>query len=73
MSKTSGGLVKFSVALDEELVGTLDRLAEERGPGTKRSDVIRDALRLGASEYRRQTTMLRSLHPQEEREAVAVG
>lgn len=64
VSKTSGGLVKFSVAIEEDLVAILDRLAEERGLATKRSDVIRDALRLGAPEYRKQTTMLKNLHPE---------
>lgn len=61
VAKTSGGLIKSSTAWDEEALANLDRLAEERGGGTTRSDVIREAVRLGMPLYEQQTAMLRSL------------
>jgi CopG family nickel-responsive transcriptional regulator len=40
-----GRLTRFSVAMDEELLGRFDELVDERGLGTNRSEAIRDLVR----------------------------
>ena len=40
-----GRLTRFSVAMDEDLLGRFDELVEERGLGTNRSEAIRDLVR----------------------------
>jgi metal-responsive CopG/Arc/MetJ family transcriptional regulator len=71
VSKTSGGLVKFSVAFDEELLEMVDRLAADRGGATNRTDVVRELCRLGAPSYEQQTAVLRSMSPQSTRAGAA--
>lgn len=62
-NRTSGGLVKFSAVLEEDAFILLDQLAAQRGPGTTRQDVIREALRLGLPLYEQQTKVLDSMRP----------
>jgi metal-responsive CopG/Arc/MetJ family transcriptional regulator len=63
VSKTSGGLVKTSFQIEEELLLEVDRLAGERGSNISRSDVIRDLVRLGSPAYEQQTAVLKSMSP----------
>jgi len=40
-----GGLTRFSVAMDEDLLERFDALVDERGDATNRSEAIRDLVR----------------------------
>lgn len=40
-----GKLVRFGVAMDEELLGRFDELVARRGTGTNRSEAVRDLVR----------------------------
>ena len=40
-----GHLVRFGVAMDDELLARFDRLVTERGEGTNRSEAVRDLVR----------------------------
>lgn len=40
-----GKLVRFSVAMDEELLGRFDELVARRGTGANRSEAVRDLVR----------------------------
>ncbi|MBI5232481.1 MAG: nickel-responsive transcriptional regulator NikR [Coriobacteriales bacterium] len=40
-----GKLVRFGVAMDEDLLASFDGLVKQRGPGVNRSEAVRDLVR----------------------------
>ena len=58
VSRTSGGLIKFSIALTEELLREIERIKAEQ-PRRKRSPLIEELLWRGLRDYEREQELLR--------------
>lgn len=67
-SRTSGGLIKFSIALSEPLLREIERIKAE-SPRRKRSPLIEELLWRGVRDYDREQELLR--HEAEKRAAGA--
>ena len=58
VSRTSGGLVKFSLSIPEPLLREVERIAATE-PGRRRNGVIVNMISRGIQDYRREQEILR--------------
>ncbi|MGE5619068.1 MAG: hypothetical protein ACM3US_07395 [Sphingomonadaceae bacterium] len=71
-SRSSGGLIKFSIALPERLLRDVERIAANE-PGMKRNGAIIALLTRGVESYDRDQEILRRHRAESQQDAASSG